>query len=265
MDEKDKASNPCNNVDEPPLNGEQIEAPRSIVAGTSRPKTDLLESKCFNIFYDGLTIFISIADVTTDVLVLLSYYNDDRTTFFVISLVILLLAQFGYVMVFLFAFSLNNFLNTITHNLKFYICKCSHCDFERWSNAWNSVKNKCCNCCHRSKCTRILGDCIEDSFWLMFALILLAIAMIFGHLVAFLMYFGENEDSKAFKFLHKWFGIEKRKRFGNLEKHLSPQTKFAIEKINKHGVYNEQELILCLIVSFFGCTACFIHHNTLLK
>ena len=58
--------------------------------------------------------------------------------------------------------------------------------------------------------------------------------MIFGHLVAFLMYFAENEESKTFKFLHKYFGIKKRTRLP-MQKKLSDQAKFAIDKINKHG------------------------------
>ena len=214
------------------------DAPRSLVAGKTRHKIDLLESKCFNIFYDGLTIFISIADVATDIMVLISYYNDDRTAFFVISLVILLLAQFGYVMVFLFTFNIDDFFDTMTNNLE-VIC----CDFKLCSVPYDTCKQSCCInkskncCCCKSRCMKLLGKCVVDSLWSLVALTALAIAMIFGHLVAFLMYFAENEESKTFKFLHKWFGIVKRQRFGRLEKHLSQQTKFAIEKINKHGKF----------------------------
>ena len=51
---------------------------------------------CCNIGYDILTIFISIADVTTDVIVLIDFYNKDRMIFFGISLGILILAQCSF-------------------------------------------------------------------------------------------------------------------------------------------------------------------------
>ena len=46
--------------------------------------------------YDILTILISIADVTTDIIVLLDFYEKDRMVFFGISLGILILAQCSY-------------------------------------------------------------------------------------------------------------------------------------------------------------------------
>eukprot|EP01083_Nonionella_stella_P233726 823201_1 len=57
-----------------------------------------LATNCCNIGYDVLTICISIADVTTDIIVLIDFYNKDRMTFFAISLVILILAQCSYAM-----------------------------------------------------------------------------------------------------------------------------------------------------------------------
>ena len=55
-----------------------------------------IASECCNIAYDLLTIFISIADVTTDIIVLIDFYNKERMTFFGISLTILILAQCSY-------------------------------------------------------------------------------------------------------------------------------------------------------------------------
>ena len=52
--------------------------------------------KCCNMSYDLLTILISIADVTTDIIVLIDFYNKDRMVFFGISLAILILAQCSY-------------------------------------------------------------------------------------------------------------------------------------------------------------------------
>eukprot|EP01083_Nonionella_stella_P297392 1009922_1 len=46
------------------------------------------DNKCLDISYDVVTILISIADITTDVIVLISFYVEGRITFFVISLII---------------------------------------------------------------------------------------------------------------------------------------------------------------------------------
>ena len=62
----------------------------------------------------------------------------------------------------------------------------------------------------------------------------LFISMSLGHLVAFLMYFSENEDTKISKFLYKYFGIEKRTRL-DVGSYHSAEIQFAFEKINKHG------------------------------
>ena len=53
-----------------------------------------------NVSYDILTICISIADVTTDIIVAIDFYNNGRMTFFWISLTILILAQCAYAMAF---------------------------------------------------------------------------------------------------------------------------------------------------------------------
>ena len=64
-------------------------------------------------------------------------------------------------------------------------------------------------------------------------LICLSLVLPFGHLVSFLMYFGES--SKKFKtWLDETVGIEKREGIP-LENHLSDMAKFAIKKLNKHG------------------------------
>eukprot|EP01083_Nonionella_stella_P053229 140877_1 len=63
---------------------------------TSTTMASKLATNCCNIGYDVLTICISIADVTTDIIVLIDFYNKDRMTFFAISLIILILAQCAY-------------------------------------------------------------------------------------------------------------------------------------------------------------------------
>ena len=54
--------------------------------------------------YDLLTILISIADVTTDVWVIYKFYIDKRETFFIISLIVMILAQLSYAIAFVFRF-----------------------------------------------------------------------------------------------------------------------------------------------------------------
>eukprot|EP01083_Nonionella_stella_P114975 340418_1 len=55
---------------------------------------------CCSISYDILTILVSIADVTTDIIVLIDFYEKERMTFFIISLIVLILAQCAYAMAF---------------------------------------------------------------------------------------------------------------------------------------------------------------------
>eukprot|EP01084_Bolivina_argentea_P246470 412473_1 len=57
-----------------------------------------------SISYDLLTILISIADITTDIIVLIDFWMKGRTTFFAISLVILILAQCSYSIAFAMRF-----------------------------------------------------------------------------------------------------------------------------------------------------------------
>ena len=58
--------------------------------------TKKVADKICNAGYDILTILISIADVATDVWVLIDFYNKDRMVFFGISFAILILAQCSY-------------------------------------------------------------------------------------------------------------------------------------------------------------------------
>ena len=58
--------------------------------------TSKITKSCCNLSYDLLTILISFADVTTDIIVLIDFYQKDRMIFFGISLAILILAQFAY-------------------------------------------------------------------------------------------------------------------------------------------------------------------------
>ena len=52
--------------------------------------------KGFDLLYDIVTVMISIADITTDIIVLLSFYYQSRIIFFIISLVILIIANMAY-------------------------------------------------------------------------------------------------------------------------------------------------------------------------
>ena len=58
-----------------------------------------------NIFYDILTIFISFADLGTDLWMLYQYYSKDRIAFFIIGLIIIIIAQFAYCALFIDEFS----------------------------------------------------------------------------------------------------------------------------------------------------------------
>ena len=66
--------------------------------------SEIAKSGC-NVAYDILTIFISIADVATDVWVLIDFYNKERMGFFGISLAILILAQCSYSIAFMVRFN----------------------------------------------------------------------------------------------------------------------------------------------------------------
>ena len=56
----------------------------------------LKTGKFMDILYDILNILISIADITTDIIVLKSFCRDGRYVFFVLSLIIICLTQIAY-------------------------------------------------------------------------------------------------------------------------------------------------------------------------
>ena len=56
--------------------------------------------KCGSLSYDILTGCVSILDVVTDVLVMIQFYNKGRYTFFMTSLIILIVAQLSYILSF---------------------------------------------------------------------------------------------------------------------------------------------------------------------
>ena len=63
------------------------------------------DNDCINWLYDILTILISIADIVTDFIVLIDFYIKGRMTFFVASLIILIIAQMAYSIAFMIRFN----------------------------------------------------------------------------------------------------------------------------------------------------------------
>eukprot|EP01084_Bolivina_argentea_P202464 345925_1 len=61
-------------------------------------------TKWVDVLYDIITIIISIADIVTDVIVLMSFYYKDRSIFFIISLCILCIAQCAYAVAFMWRY-----------------------------------------------------------------------------------------------------------------------------------------------------------------
>ena len=55
--------------------------------------------------YDLITILISIADVSTDIWVIYKFKNENRNTFFIIALVVMILAQLSYAIAFMMRFN----------------------------------------------------------------------------------------------------------------------------------------------------------------
>eukprot|EP01083_Nonionella_stella_P054904 144893_1 len=71
-------------------------------------------NSCVDLIYDIATILISIADITTDVIVLISFYVEGRITFFIISLIILIIAQMAYSILFIIRYEIiSNFWTTV--------------------------------------------------------------------------------------------------------------------------------------------------------
>ena len=57
--------------------------------------------KWIDVLYDVLTVIISIADITTDVIILFSFYSQQRQIFFIISLVIMIISHIAYTLAFI--------------------------------------------------------------------------------------------------------------------------------------------------------------------
>lgn len=66
---------------------------RTLIAG---PMETIKTGKFMDVLYDIVTIILSIADITTDIIVLVSFYNNGRNTFFIISTIIICVAQLAY-------------------------------------------------------------------------------------------------------------------------------------------------------------------------
>ena len=81
-----------------------------------------LAQSCCNISYDFLTICISIADVVTDIIVLIDFYNKGRMVFFAISLAILILAQCSYSIAFALRFNTMDNWKAWKSSLAFFCC-----------------------------------------------------------------------------------------------------------------------------------------------
>ena len=57
------------------------------------------------IMYDIIGMIISVSDVTTDVIILYQFYNNQYFIYFYISIIVLIIAQMAYVIVFIIRFT----------------------------------------------------------------------------------------------------------------------------------------------------------------
>eukprot|EP01083_Nonionella_stella_P027960 76998_1 len=73
-----------------------------------------------SLIYDAFTASVSLLDFITDVMVLFQYYNQERMTFFYISLSILIVAQLSYSTAFWFRF--NNSFHTVWAVMLVFLC-----------------------------------------------------------------------------------------------------------------------------------------------
>ena len=182
----------------------ELPRPRSLVATTSdHSKRDAVLSKCCSNLYDILTILISVADIVTDIMVLISYYFADRMTFFWISFIILIIAQIGYIILFFTTFKFD----------------------KKWFRVIEAIDVNCPLCLDVAYYVIVLPILCITFFCLLLP---------FGHLVAFAMYFAENDDSVFSKWLRNTVGIRKKEQI-SLREHMSERTRMAAEKLNKHG------------------------------
>ena len=74
-----------------------------------------------SIFYDIITMVISVLDLITDVLVMIDYYNNGHDYFFTCSLIILIFAQLSYCLAFSIRHS-NTYLPRYVYFLVFICC-----------------------------------------------------------------------------------------------------------------------------------------------
>eukprot|EP01084_Bolivina_argentea_P109398 195553_1 len=226
----------------------------SIPQQQDHTKRDIFISKYLNIFYDTLTIFISIADVTTDIIVLISYYTANRMTFFWISFTILIIAQIVYLVAFLLSFDIEHFIDALTDIMSDLLKSFSDIISLLWCKCCDIYVVKCIDTCLNiiSNCMdKLLQNkyiaCIAYIFGILCVIIplllaglsccfavVIAILIPVGHLVSFLMYFAENEESKFSKWLSDTIGIKKRTMI-EMDDQLSDMAKFTIKKLNKHG------------------------------
>ena len=62
-------------------------------------------SKMVDYFYDFTAVVISSLDIVTDLLVVISYYNEGKMVLFRIGLVLLIVAQLAYLLLFAMCFA----------------------------------------------------------------------------------------------------------------------------------------------------------------
>ena len=76
-----------------------------------------------NKIYDYFAIFISLLDLTTDILVLIEFYTLERNAFFIISLIILITAQISYVVAFTSRYGKDEYRSSnILRSILLFIC-----------------------------------------------------------------------------------------------------------------------------------------------
>ena len=202
-----------NNLNEP-----DSEKHHSLLVGDKKEGKEFLQSKLFSHVYDSSAIIISIADVTTDIIVLLSYYSKDRMEFFYISLAILLLSQLSYLVLFWYIFDLDSLYSNI-------------------DEMWHWLEKKDCSKCKIAKksCCWYFGNIVWKMICIILAMIGFGICMLVGHLVSFVIYFCADDDSYGATMLKKYFDIEKLNAMYEGYGDPSPKEQFLKEKINKHG------------------------------
>ena len=109
-----------------------------------------------NIIYDIIAGIISIADILTDIMVLIYYFNNDQLTFFWISMIIIIMAQLSYVLVFILRYHLGDddgvqvcfwlfVLLPISPFLSFIFCSLDlQCFKDRYLQGNNYMYHICC-------------------------------------------------------------------------------------------------------------------------